>query len=462
MITWQNLGYDLRLLSSNALGYPLFYILGFGAYLIQMGARPNSNVAAPLFALSLCVLTHIASERADRVADQIQIEHGGRRRRLLARMASIGIINFGLVTLALAALAAMSGWTFQLPELWVLTALAVIALFATAGVVIAAALPHPLISLSLTSLLLFAGGTGSDTNLFIRSLNQMINSESLSLWAPEFAKFSLPWLALALFAIPLATGRVSALSPRFKALRRLRKPRIPAWVAKKPTFLQVTLRQFTTNPMPALGALIGMVFYTLGTIGLASRIADLNLEGNFLPAFTGLVLVNVIPAVILGLSVQRREVDEQESFLFTSRQRARQARVLQTSFVVVLSASAVLLWIAQITGSNLGFLQSARIFFVIGALAPALAKVGIRVVAAIRTPLLLTVVSYALTLPEMVVAWLIPGAANWLPSSLISAAAGGLGAFVHPGSQAPTEWIAFAFVGLIAASAYPIRRKVSA
>ncbi len=376
MITWQNLGYDLRLLSSNALGYPLFYILGFGAYLIQIGGGENNNVAAPLFALSLCVLTHIASERADRVADQITIEHGGRRRRLLARMASIGIINVGLVALALAALAAMNGWTLQLPELWVLTALTVISLFATAGVVIAAALPHPVISLALTSLLLFAGGTGSDTNLFSQSLNHMIHSESLSVWAPEFAEFSLPWLAIALLAIPLATGRASTLSPRIKTSMRLRKPRIPAWVAKKPTFLQVALRQFTTNPMPALGALIGMVFYTLGTIGLASRIADLNLEGNFLPAFTGLVLVNVIPAVILGLSVQRREVDEQESFLFASRQRARQARMLQTSFVVVLSASAVLLWIERITESQLNLGQSARIFMVIVALAPALAKLA--------------------------------------------------------------------------------------
>lgn len=462
MITWQNLGYDLRLISSNALGYPLFYILGFGAYLIQMGAGPNSNVAAPLFALSLCVLTHIASERADRVADQIQIEHGGRRRRLLARMASIGIINVGLVGLALAAIAALSGWTLQVPELWLLTAVAVIALFATAGVVIAAALPHPVMSLALTSLLLFAGGTGSDTNLFSRSLNQMIHSESLSLWAPEFAEFSLPWLALALFAAPLATGRFRVITPRIKSSRRLRKPKVAAWVANRPTFAQVALRQFTTNPMPALGILIGMVFYTLGTISLASRIADLNLEGNYLPAFTGLVLVTVIPAVILGLSIQRREVDEQESLLYASPQRARQARILQTSFVVVLSASAVLLWIAQITDSQLDFDQSARIFVVIVALVPALAKVGIRVVASIRTPLILTLLSYALTLPEMAVAWLAPDAASWLPSSLISAAAGGPGAYMSPGSEVPSELLAFVVVGLIAASAYPIRRKVSA
>ena len=90
MITWRNLAYDLKLLSSNALGYPLFYILGFGAYLIQMEVGGQNNVAAPLFALSLCVLTHIASERADRVSDQITIEHGGKRRRLIARMAKIG------------------------------------------------------------------------------------------------------------------------------------------------------------------------------------------------------------------------------------------------------------------------------------------------------------------------------------------------------------------------------------
>lgn len=462
MITWRNLAYDLKLLSSNALGYPLFYVLGFGAYLIQMSAGENSNLATPLFALSLCVLTHVASERADRVADQITIEHGGKRRRLLARMASIGIINVGLVGLALAAIAALSGWTLQVPELWPLTALAVIALFATTGVVIAAALPHPVISLALTSLLLFAGGTGYDTNLFSRSLNQMIHSNSLSVWVPEFAEFALPWLALALFAMPLATGRVRSLSPRLNTSRRIRKPRIPNWVAKRPTFAQVALRQFTTNPMPALGILIGMVFYTLGTISLASRIADLNLQGNYLPAFTGLVLVNVIPAVIHGLSIQRREVDEQESFLYASRQRARQARVLQTSFIVGLSASAVLLWIAQITDSQLDFDQSARIFVVIAAVAPALAKVGIRVVASIRTPLILTLMSYALTLPEMAMAWLAPDAASWLPSSLISAAAGGPGAYLRPGSETASEWLAFAFVGLIAASAYPMRRKVSA
>ena len=464
MITWQNLGYDLRLLSSNALGYPLFYLLGFGAYLIQTGTVQNSNVAAPLFALSLCVLTHIANERADRVADQITIEHGGRRRRLLARMASISIMNVAMVGLALASIAAFTGSKFELPNLWLLTALAVIALFATAGVVIAAALPHPLTSLALTSLLLFAGGTGSETNFFSHSLIQMIRSKSIQLWAPEFALFSLPWLALALLAMPLATGRISALGLRIKTSKsvRIRKPSIPDWVAKRSTFLHVALRQFTTNPMPALGTLIGVVFYTVGTISLASRIADLNLKGNYLPAFTGLVIVNVIPAVILGLSIQRREVDEQESFLYSSRQRARQARVLQTSLVVVLSASTVLLWITQITESQQDFNQSARIFVLIAAMAPALAKVGIRVAAAIRTPLILTLTSYALTLPEMAVAWLTPDASSWLPSSLISAAAGGQGAYMHSGSQAPSVWVAFAFVALIAIYAYPIRRKVSA
>jgi hypothetical protein len=462
VITWRNLAYDLRLLSSNALGYPLFYILGFGAYMIQMGATGNSNLAAPLFALSLCVLTHVASERADRVADQITIEHGGRRRRLLARMASIGVINVGLVSLGLVTIVAMGGWSLQLPEFWLFTAVAVIALFATAGVVIAAALPHPALSLALTSLVLFAGGTGHETNLFSRSLNQMMNSTSILVWTREFSQFCLPWITLALLALPLATGRVRALIPRLKISKPFRKFRIPAWVANRPSFAQVSLRQFTTNPIPALGILIGMAVYTLGTVSLASRLAELSLGGNYLPAFTGLVLVNVIPAVILGLSVQRREVDDQESFLFGSRQRARQARVMQTSVVVFLSTSAALLWIAQITDSPLGVGQFIRMLVVIAALAPALSKVGIKVVAAIRTPLILTLVSYALTLPEMVVVWLAPDAARWLPSSLISAAAGGPGAYLRPGSETLSEWVALAFVGLLAASAYPIRRKVSA
>lgn len=462
MITWRNLAYDLRLLSANALGYPLFYILGFGAYLIQMSASENSNLASPLFALSLCVLTHIASERADRVADQITIEHGGRRRRLLARMASIGIINVGLVAIALFAIIAMGGWHLQLPELWLLTALAVIALFSTAGVVIAAALPHPALSIALTSVLLFAGGTGYETNLFSRSLNQMIHSPSIQVWVRELSQFSLPWLALALLAIPMATGRVSALRPRIQTSTRPRKFRIPAWISKSPTFAQVALRQFTTNPIPVLGILIGMTVYTLGTVSLASRLAELNLEGNYLPAFTGLILVNVIPAVILGLSVQRREVDDQESFLYYSRRRARQAKFMQTSFVVVLSTSAALLWIALITDSQLEFNVSIRMMVVIAVLSPALSKVGIKVVAAIRTPLILTLISYALTLPEMAIAWLAPDSASWLPSSLISAAAGGPGAYLRPGAETVSEWIAFAFVGLIAATAYPIRLKVSA
>jgi hypothetical protein len=135
---------------------------------------------------------------------------------------------------------------------------------------------------------------------------------------------------------------------------------------------------------------------------------------------------------------------------------------MQTSVVVALSTSAALLWIAQITDSQLGFGQFIRMLVVIAVLAPALSKVGIKVVAAIRTPLILTLVSYALTLPEMAVVWLAPDAASWLPSSLISAAAGGPGAYLRPGSETASGWIAFAFVGIIAASAYPIRRKVSA
>ena len=462
MITWRNLAYDLKLLSSNALGYPLFYILGFGAYLIQMEVGGQNNVAAPLFALSLCVLTHISSERADRVSDQITIEHGGKRRRLIARMASIAILNGLLILLALLAVAALRTWRLDLPPLWALTALGVVTLFSTAGVLIAAALPHPAVSLVLTSLLLFTGGTGADTNLFSQSLNQMILSPSINQWTSAYALFAGPWLALAILLSPLATGRMSLSFPRHTKALRVRRVKVPSWISKKPTFRQTAFRQFTTNPLPALGTLFGMVFYTIGTISLASKIESFHIQGNHLPAFAGLVMANVIPAVILGSSIQRREVDDQESLLFASSRKANFAKVTQTSLVVLLSASLVLYWIAEITNSGLSLEQGSRVLIVVATLTPALTRAGIRVAASIRSPLLLTLASYALTLPELAIVWLSPGLAGWLPSSLVAAAAGGPSAYLQPGSDQPNEWLALAVVGLIAATAYPRRLKVSA
>jgi hypothetical protein len=205
-----------------------------------------------------------------------------------------------------------------------------------------------------------------------------------------------------------------------------------------------------------------MVFYTIGTISLASKIESFHIQGNHLPAFAGLVMANVIPAVILGSSIQRREVDDQESLLFASSRKANFAKVTQTSLVVLLSASLVLYWIAQITNSGLSLEQGSRVLIVVATLTPALTRAGIRVAASIRSPLLLTLASYALTLPELAIVWLSPGLAGWLPSSLVAAAAGGPSAYLQPGSDQPNEWLALAVVGLIAATAYPRRLKVSA
>lgn len=456
MIGWRSVAVDLRLLSNGVFLYAIFYLIGFGAYLLTFGesADPILITALPLIGLTMCVLSHISNERADRVDDQITVLLGGRRKRIATRMFSSAIYNFALVAGGFVIVLSTRHWHLELSPTWLCSALFIIAIYSTAGVIISAALPHPIISVALMSFGLFAGGPAPNENFLMRAILGMLKSQTWELWGQQSLLFACPWLVLAAVMLPFALGICSIGMPALTPRKRLRRNRVPRWHNLKPTFANRTAVISITNPIPLLATAAAMVIYTYSSVLLASKYADLNIAGNFFPLLAGIVLVNVMPAVMLASSAQRHEVDEQESFFFSSRSDYFRARVVQTSLWVIFIEVLIFISLARITGTDMA---SPAFGISVGEalyLAPGLSSLAIALSKYLRSPIWLALASYALTIPELLVSRFIPGLVGWLPSSLLAQVAGGSGLYARtPQSSVPliVAWICVAAFGLTAA-----------
>lgn len=451
MSVWRRVKIDLRLLSNGVLLYGLYYLLGLGAYLLSLGVT-NSNAlqqAIPLLALSMGVLTHIANERADRVDDNVTVLLGGRFRRITTRMISTGIYNLTLVSIGCLVTIPNEVWNLRLQPGWIATVAWILLLYSTAGVVVAAAIPHPLVSISATSVLVFAGGASSDENFLMASILKMARSQHFDEWLGQALLFASPWLLAALFLLPIALGHISIRVPNL-----LRKPEraisaVPVWASWKSNFFNTSFLTSITNPLPILGAVAAILAYTYSSLLLASKFASIGAGGNLLPMFTGVILVNVFPAVLLSMSVHPREVLEQESFLYRSSDHALRARLFQTALVIIVATVAMLALIAHITGSSwtaTGFRNGAlELVF----LCPGLTALALAIGQRIRSPIVLTLVSYGVTLSELLISRLIPPFTGWLPSSLFAQAAGGRGLYLLDAYQSAPTLMAECIVILI-------------
>lgn len=456
MIGWRHVAIDLRLLSNGVLLYAVFYAVGFGAYCLTFGESddPTLVVALPFLGLSMCVLSHIANERADRVDDQITVLLGGRRKRVATRMLSILINNLFLVAGGFAIILSTHEGHLAIPPFWLGSALLVVGLYSTAGVIVAAALPHPLISVALMSFGLFAGGMAPDENFLMRAIFGMVKSQSWQDWGQQAVLFSLPWVTLAAVLLPFALGRRSIRLLALSSRHRSRLVRVPPWHKLKPTFLNRTALLAFTNPIPLVATAAAMAMYTYSSVLLASKYAELNIEGNFFPLLAGIVIVNLVPSVMLATSAQRHEVHEQESFLYRSRSDYFRARVGQSSLGIIFIALLILIALARITATDL--VSSSFVTSLIEAiyLAPGLTALAISISKYLRSPIWLALASYALTMPELLVSRLLPDFVDWLPSSLLAQVAGGSGLYARTAhSSVPTvvAWIYVALIGLLAA-----------
>jgi hypothetical protein len=323
-------------------------------------------------------------------------------------------------------------------------------------VIIAAALPHPLISVALMSFGLFAGGMAPNENFLLRAIQGMIKSQSWQDWGQQAFRFSWPWATLAAILLPFAFGRRSIRLPAQASRHRRghRRGRVPNWHNLKSNFLNRTALIAVTNPIPFAATSAAMVIYTYSSVLLASKYAELHIEGNFFPLLAGIVLVNVVPSVMLASSAQSHEVHEQESFLYRSRSDYFRARVGQSSLGVILIAILIFIALARLTATDLASSAFVTSFAEAVYLAPGLSALAISISKHLRSPIWLALASYALTMPELLVSRLLPNFVDWLPSSLVAQVAGGAGLYARTAhSSVPTAvaWICVVLIGLLAA-----------
>lgn len=451
MISWRNIAVDLKLLSNGVLLYAIFYAMGFFAYFSQLGDSQDKFVvlSIPLLAISLCVLTHIANERADKVADQIVLEHGGYRRRLVVRMISVLIYNTLLVTAGFLIIQISHGWNFQIPNLWALTAAASIIIFSTAGVIVSGAFPHPIASVVLTLGLLFAGGLSPNDAYQASSFIGMISSRALPQWFGHFWPFAVFWFAAAILALPLAVGR--RLFARRYVSKQLRTSNleIASWVTWPSNFATRTLISATTNWLPLLALLVALSSYTFSTFLIAAKYAELKVTGSAFAIFPGLILTNILPAILLAKSVQRTEVDEQESFLFASQSQALRSRFAQKATFVTLVAMLLVTALALLTNTSLSTPIFIRSILVTSLASPGITAIGLLIGSRFRSTPAVGLVSFLLTLPEFLVSKFWPQGTSWLPSSIFSALAGGPGPFVRNYASIPDFWVALTVAAIV-------------
>ena len=450
MITWRNVRLDLRYLNNSVGFYALVYAVGFWIYLRDFANSGDQNLraAVPILALSLCSFTHIASEKSDRVADRITVEHGGIRRRLLARMASLFIQN-GVLLSAAMTLSAIA-FAHHPPATWILTAAFVSAVLSTAGVMVAAALPHPILAMAVTVGIIAWGDGDPNANGFVGAIYGMLNADSGLRLADRFAGFLLFWLVLAALAAPFSLGYLSLSLPSFKDRAAPKQAKLPAWLNLRSNFLTKVCISLATNPIPGFATLFALVLYSFGTLSFAAKLANLNLGNDYFSIFPGLLLVNALPALFLASSSQRKDIHEQEGLLFKSSRQALLARTLQTATISAITPTAVLFVAAAVTNTSFTDSRMLKAIALSILLSPGMAAASIWISSRVRSQPLVAVYSYALTLPEVTIANFAPSLTPWLPSSMFSAICGGPGPYSLASHQTTPLWLAILFVLVLA------------
>lgn len=433
MTNWRSYVFDLRLLSNGVFMYPIYYGMGFLAYFSQLGETQDSKIlfAIPLLALSLCVLTHIGTERSDKVADQIVLEHGGYRRRIKARMWSTLTYNVCFISISFWIINLYRNSSIGVPSFWFLSAIAITFVFSTAGVIVSGAIPHPIAAVVITMGILFAGGLAPTDAYQASSFIGMISSESLDSWFSHFFPFAAVWASAALICLPFALGkRRFGIKLRFTH-RWNQTLRVPRWVNSKSTFLTRSFFTAKTNWLPPVALLISLASYTYSSLLIAAKYAELHIQGDLFAIFPGLILVNIIPAALLAKSVQRVEVTEQETFLFANKGEAMNARFLQASIITTFSALALLTCIAGLTNTAVFSSVFIRSLIVVALSTPGLCAIGLLLGDKLKSAPLVAVASFLLTLPEFLVSKFWPQFVPWIPTSVFSALAGGAGPYIQ-------------------------------
>ena len=429
MITWGKLRADISNLSNSVFYYPLLIGFAWFAYysVFKSSGDKDLQVAAPLLALFAGSLASIATERQDRVSDRISIEMGGIQARLRVRMLSLLILNSSIVLLGLGVTFLEYGHIGTSSGRTLITSLTVTIIISTLGLLVASYMPHPMVALGITFALMSWGGPDPQSNWGLEQLLGMLRAESLNEWAKFAINFVSPWLLgyFALLAVSNFGPYLGVLGVKRIRLTEKRKAQIPRWLGVKRSFARTVFVGAVTNPLPILALVFCIGLYSYGTINLAAKLAAIAPAADFFALLPGLLFANVIPGLILASTSQRRDAVDQESLLYKSQKQAMTAQTLQQVAFVAITLSGYILVLAKITNVSLSDPLVLRSLLLTLLFSPGFATVGVIINHRIRLPLLSALVSYALTLPEILLARWAPDSRPFLPSSLFSILVGG-------------------------------------
>lgn len=429
MITWGKLRADLSNLSNSVFYYPLLIGFAWFAYysVFKSSGDKDLQVAAPLLALFAGSLASIATERQDRVSDRISIEMGGIQARLRVRMLSLLIFNSSIVLLGLGVTFLDYGHLGSSSGRTLITSLTVTVIISTLGLLVASYMPHPMVALGITFALMSWGGPDPKSNWGLEQLLGMLRAESLNEWAKFAINFVTPWFVgyFALLAASILGPHLGDLGMKRLRLAEKRKVQIPRWLGAKRSFARTVFAGAITNPLPILALVFCIGLYSYGTINLAAKLATIAPGADLFALLPGLLFANVVPGLILASTAQRRDAVDQESLLYKSQREAKAAQTLQQVAFVAITLIGFILILAKIMNINLSDPVALRSILLTLLLAPGFATVGVVINRIIRLPLLSAVVSYAITLPEILLARWAPESRAFLPSSLFSILAGG-------------------------------------
>ena len=447
MISSRRLRADLQNLSNGVLYYPVLIAFAWLAYNSTFSNSSDRaiQVVSPLLALFAGSLATIATERQDKVADRITIELGGRRDRLLTRMLSLSITNSLLVGMGLFASFIQHGTLGTSTAITIASSLLAICTVSTLGVLVSSYMPHPLIALVITFLLLSWGGSDPDQNWGLSHLLALLRSENSSTWLKAAANFISPWLLAAgsLIVLSFIRPSIHTLGKAKLFYRRLRRIRIPRWLNNRRGFAKTVFVGAITNPLPMLALVICLALYSFGTINLAAKFATFSLGANLFAVLPGILFANVLPALVFAGSAQRRDITDQESLIYRSQRQAKRAQALQLMSFSAATLIGTILIMARLVNVQPTEPVVARSILWALILSPGLTIIGVELNRAIRLPLISGLVSYLLTLPEIFLAKIAPETRPYLPSSLFSILAGGESSYTK---NLPTPAVVAAYV----------------
>ena len=429
MITWGKLRADISNLSNSVFYYPLLIGFAWFAYysVFKSSGDKDLQVAAPLLALFAGSLASIATERQDRVSDRISIEMGGIQARLRVRMMSLLILNSSIVLLGLGVTFLEYGHIGTSSGRTLITSLTVTIIISTLGLLVASYMPHPMVALGITFALMSWGGPDPKSNWGLEQLLGMLRAESLNEWAKFAINFVTPWFVgyFALLVVSILGPHLGDLGMKRLRLAEKRKVQIPRWLGAKRSFARTVFAEAITNPLPILALVFCIGLYSYGTINLAAKLATIAPGADLFALLPGLLFANAVPGLILASTAQRRDAVDQESLLYKSQREAKAAQTLQQVAFVAITLIGFILILANIMNVHLSDPVVLRSILLTLLLAPGFATVGVVINRIIRLPLLSAVVSYAITLPEILLARWAPESRAFLPSSLFSILAGG-------------------------------------